>query len=421
MAETLTEETTESIIERARAAGCPVEHFDIAPSMPAGFYHKKATEFRDGGPIWVDSLSQGFWILTTFDLVREMYRTPEIFTSDSITPQEPEQEFKLIPTNINPPRHRQYRIMLNRWFTPGAVAAKEDQMRARARKLVEGIAPSGGQDVVQAFCLKLPTEVFLDIVGLPQEDTMTFVDWVETFFRGFNGEEGMRRGDGKQPEMEAATASIMAYTQKVVDDRRANPRDPETDFFTALLAEEVDGRLLTDDELQKMGLLLVIAGLDTTRAHLGWILYHLAQNPEDRKRLLAEPEIIPKAVDESLRFHAMIFGNGRKVGQDVDDWHGVKLKKGDMVFALNTAANRDPAVFSDPDEFHIDREIKNHLGFADGPHRCLGMNLAKAEMRIAMEEWHKVIPDYELEPGAEPLERGLELSLQSLPLVWPKP
>jgi cytochrome P450 len=408
---------SEDILARARAAGCPVTHFEIAPPRPAGFYHGKAVEFRDGGPIWMNTLAQGFWLLTSYELVRDMYRNPAVFTSDSITPHEPNQAFKLIPTNINPPDHRKYRSFLNPWFTPRAVAAREDDIRETARRIVAELAGGDGQDVVQAFCLVLPTEVFLKVVGLPVEDAPQFVEWVEDFFRGFSGEEGMERGDGQQPKMAAATAAIIAYIDEVVADRRANPRDPEVDFFSDMVRQTIDDRPISDEELQSLGLLLVIAGLDTTRAHLGWLLYHLATHPEDRRRMATDEAIIPTAVEESLRYYSMIFGNGRKVGQDVE-WHGVTLREGDMVFGLNTAANRDPKVFEDPDTFKIDRVIKHHVGFADGPHKCLGLHLARAEMRVAMEEWHKLIPEYELVEGVALSERGVELSLHSLPLTW---
>ena len=406
------------ILDRAKAAGCPVTHFEIAPPRPAGFYHRSATEFRDGGPIWINSLAQGFWMLTTHELCREMYQRPDIFCSDSITPQEPDQAFKLIPTNINPPEHKDYRAFLNPWFSPNAVRRAEDNIRSIARRLVEKLAPTGGSDVVQEFCLRLPTEAFLSIVGLPLEDSDDFVEWVEDFFRGFSGEEALERGDGEQPKMAAAVASIAGYMQGIIEDRRTDSRDPETDFFTAMVNYRIDGRLLTDDELQSMALLLVIAGLDTTRAHLGWLLFHLAQNPQDRQRMLDDPEIVPLAVEESLRYYAMIFGNGRKVAQDVT-WHGAELKKGDMVFGLNTAANRDPAVYDEPDTFRVDRRVTSHLGFAAGPHRCLGSHFARAELRIAIEEFHRLIPNYAIAPGANLTERGVELSLHSLPLVWP--
>lgn len=407
----------DSVLERGKASGCPAMSLHFAQPQPAGFYHRKASELNAGAPIWINDNAQGYWVVTTHELVREIFQTPEIFGSESIVPSAPDQNFVLIPTNLDPPDNGPYRKFLDPWFTPRAVRAFEPQIRAIARRLVEELAPTGGDDVVQRFCLRLPTEAFMTMVGLPIKDIDSFVDWVEAFFRGYGGEEALARGDGQQPEMEAALASLDTYMRGIFADRLANPRDPETDFFTALVNFEIDGRRITEEQRQGVSLLLIIAGLDTTRAHLGWLLYHLAQNPEDRKRVQAEPELLPTAIEESLRLHAMIMGSGRKVRQDLH-WHGVDLRKGDMVYALNTAANRDPAVYEDPDVFKVDRKITGHLGFAAGPHRCSGMHFARAELRIGIEEFHRLIPDYRIADGAELTERGVELSLHRLPLVW---
>ncbi len=141
--------------------------------------------------------------------------------------------------------------------------------------------------------------------------------------------------------------------------------------------------------------MLVLAGLDTTRGQLGYLFRHLAENPDDRHRLIAEPELIPTAVEESLRMYTIIFGDGRKVAQDTE-FHGCPLSKGDMVYGLVSGANRDPRVYENPDEFIVDRKANNHLGFAGGPHRCLGAHLARRVMQVAVEEWLKVIPDFEV-------------------------
>ena len=131
---------------------------------------------------------------------------------------------------------------------------------------------------------------------------------------------------------------------------------------------------------------LTLAGLDTTRAELGYMFHHLALNPDDRQKLIDDPELAPLAVEETLRYYTIIFGDGRKVTRDIE-FHGVQLKKGDMVYALVSGANRDPRHWERADEFVIDRKKNNHFGFASGPHRCLGMHLARREMAIAVQEW----------------------------------
>jgi cytochrome P450 len=146
---------------------------------------------------------------------------------------------------------------------------------------------------------------------------------------------------------------------------------------------------------------------------------HLAEHPEERRRLIAEPELIPLAVEEVLRFYTIIFGDGRKVTRDAE-FHGVQLKQGEMVYGLVSAANRDPDHWERGEEFVIDRQRNNHMGFANGPHRCLGMHLARREMKIAVEEWLRLIPDFDIAPDAELTERGggSMMTLLQLPLVW---
>jgi cytochrome P450 len=181
----------------------------------------------------------------------------------------------------------------------------------------------------------------------------------------------------------------------------------------------VDDAPLGDDLILDILTVLVLAGLDTTRGQLGYLFRHLADNPDDRRRLAAEPGLIPSAVEESLRLYTIIFGDGRKVAQDTD-FHGCPLRKGDMVYGLVSGANRDPRVYDRPDEFIVDRKANPHLGFAGGPHRCLGAHLARMVMQVAVEEWLQVIPDFEVAAEEPLMERGggAMMALLSLPLKW---
>ena len=179
-------------------------------------------------------------------------------------------------------------------------------------------------------------------------------------------------------------------------------------------------RPLTDDEMLDMLTVLVLAGLDTTRAQLGYLFKYLAEHPDDPASTHRRTRrSIPSAVEESLRLFTIIFGDGRKVARD-SEFHGCPLKRGDMVYGLVSAANRDPKVYDRPDEFVIDRKPNVHFGFAGGPHRCLGSHLARREMQIAVEEWLRVIPDFRV-AGDDPLmERGggAMMTLLRLPLQW---
>jgi cytochrome P450 len=162
---------------------------------------------------------------------------------------------------------------------------------------------------------------------------------------------------------------------------------------------------------------LVLAGLDTTRGQLGYLFQYLAEHDEDRQRIIDDPSLIPGCVEESLRMHAITIADSRKVTKDAD-FHGCPVKKGDMVMGLVAAANRDPRRYERADEFIMDREGAPHFGFAAGPHRCLGAHLARRELQIAVDEWHKIVPHYRIETAEPLIERGGQLALLSLPLAW---
>ena len=331
-------------------------------------------------------------MFTRHEQVREIYKHPDLFSSESFTPWEPEPAYRFIPTQIDPPEHIKYRQVLNPWFSPGAVDRIEPTARAVCRRLVEELAPLGACDFIEDFALRYPTEVFLIMLGAPGSDADLFVPWVDDFFKGFGGDPDAIAGMG------AALAGIRGYWVEALAERKHDEQPRPGDLASHLLRATVDDRPLTDDEMLDMLTVLVLAGLDTTRAQLGYLFRHLALTPEHRHQLVAEPSLIPSAVEESLRLHTIIFGDGRKVTRDTD-FHGCPLKKGDMVYALVAGANRDPRVFDRADEFVPERSANHHFGFAGGPHRCLGAHLARREMQIAAAEWLDAIPEFRVDVG----------------------
>jgi cytochrome P450 len=403
------------IVDR-EAAGCPVMHRDFAPQQAAGCHWQLADELRETSPVFFNTFAQGYWVFTRHDAVRDIYKTPELFSSESITPWEPDPIYRFVPTQIDAPDHIKYRRIVNPWFSPRAVDAAEERMRALCRRLVEEVAPAGGCDFVTGFALRFPTEAFLSMAGIDPADADLFVPWVEDFFGGFSGDPA-----GLEP-MAKALDGIRNYWVAALDERRGEPGPRAGDLASHLLHSSFDDRPLTDAELLDMLTVLVLAGLDTTRATLGYLFRHLAEQPEHRRQLIEHPELVPSAVEEALRFYTIIFGDGRKVTRDTE-FHGVQLKKGDMVYALVSGANRDPRAYEQADEFVIDRKRNNHMGFANGPHRCLGMHLARRELQLAVREWLSVIPDFRIASGEPLTERGggAMMTLTSLPLVWEVP
>jgi cytochrome P450 len=324
----------------------------------------------------------------------------------------------LLPLNVNPPHHRKYRNLLAPWFSQARVRELEPILRDSARRLVEGFAPAGSVEAAWDFCALLPINSLLRAANMPMSAAPELMRAINDFTRGFSGLEATETGS--TAGMDAAVHAIHAVTDRMVADRRANPLDPKSDFYTYLTTEKIEDRLLTDDELRQIGLIYVVAGMETIRAQLGWLLYHMAKVPQDRKRVLADPALIPAAVEESVRYYTVIWGVGRKIGQDVR-WHGVDLRKGDMIYALNDAFNRDPKRFDDPDSFQLERKMAPHLSFGFGAHSCIGIHLARTQLEVALEEFHRVIPDYAIAEGAVLEERGSEITIQSLPLVWQVP
>jgi cytochrome P450 len=400
--------------------GCPVKHLDFASERPMGAYWDLAKQLRLDCPAFFNTYgdgSKGYWVFTTYDAVRDIYKHPQIFSSASITPWEPDPIYRFIPTQIDPPDHIRYRRVLNKWFSPAKMDAAEPMIREICRRLVAETAPLGSCDFVNEWALRYPTQGFLGVIGAPLEDADKFLGWVADFFAGFGGDPaGLER-------MIAATTGIKQYYADFADERRGEAEAREGDLCSYLMHVTLDdGGSLTDEEVNDMLFVLTLAGLDTTRSELGYMFHYLANHPEDRKRLIDEPEIIPYAVEETLRLFTIIFGDGRKVTTDTE-FHGVELKKGDMVYGLVSAANRDPNVYERAEEFVVDRQKNHHFGFASGPHRCLGMHLARREMAVGVEEWLRAIPDFRLETADELRERGgaSMMALDHLRLTWEVP
>jgi cytochrome P450 len=402
----------------ARPAGaCPIDHTDYRVERPALWHADRLDQGREDAPLWWnDSTPQGFWMVTRYDQVVEALRMPEVFSNRHVSAFDQSAELRLLPQMLDGEEHARLRRVINPFFSPRAVKRLEPLAQERARALVDEVREQGGCDYVTGFGLRYPTDLFLALLGLPTSDGATFVPWVEGIFAGFFGDD-----DESQRRSAEAATNIMAYFGEAVDDRARNPRDPDEDLVTRLVLAEVDGVPLPRQDILTICLTLMAAGLDTTRSALGFVHFHLAQHPELRARLTADPSLWPKAVEETIRLYGLVFADGRQVARDVD-FHGAPMKAGDAVWLGLTSASRDPRKFADPTGFDLERpDLTHHLGFGAGPHRCVGMHLARSEMVIALQTWHDHIPDYEIAPGSPLRERGGQVSLTTLPLRWEAP
>jgi cytochrome P450 len=400
--------------ESKDTGGCPVSHNEYRVNRPAFETYRLLNEEREAHRFhWNDSTDHGFWMLTQYDDVVEALRMHEQLTNDQPTAFFDDLAVEFMPQGINPPRHTDVRRLLNPYFSPAAVQRLEGLARERARTMIAELKPQGGVDMGTGFAILYPTEIFLEVFGLPIEDGEKLLPWIEAIFGGF-----LAAGEASADDAEKANASLAEYLREAIADRRTNPGDPSLDLITRLLEGQVLGEPLPDKDILTICMSTLAAGLDTTRSSLGYIFYHLANHPEDRARVIADPSLWPVFIEECIRLYPLVIQVGRQAQQDMDH-HGLKISKGDMVWLGLASANRDPRKFENPDTFDMDREgINHHLAFGAGPHRCLGMHLARRELVIALEEWHKQIPDYRMVPGSELVERGSQLRLESLPLAW---
>jgi cytochrome P450 len=362
------------------------------------------------------------WTLLRYDDVREALRTPELFSSRSVVhvyegpklidAAEADAIRGMIPEELDPPEHTKYRQLLTPLFAPQRIDELEPMIRAWCIELIERFVPRGECDLNREFARQFPTMIFLRLMGEPATGAANFLEEVNDRIRGV-----MDMGMGLS-EAQAMTGgymmAMMEYMNTVLDERRIQRQD---DIVSYLLDIEVDGRPLDDDELRQVCGLLFAAGLDTVAGQLGFMFHHLAAHPEHRRIVTEQPERIPSFVEETLRMYSIVTTN-RIVTRDVE-FAGCPMKAGDRVLLAIPAADRDPNEFPDAGVFDMDRPVNRHIAFATGPHRCLGSHLARLELQIAVEEWHRRIPEYAVADDAQvEFHVGGVAGVDNLPLVW---
>jgi cytochrome P450 len=402
-------ETSET--EIMSASGCPVSHTDYTVQRPLFETYELLDAERERGPfLWNDSRPRPFWMITDYEHVLEALQLPDVFSNEVISALTPEHTFDLLPQYLDPPEHTAMRRVLNRWFAPAAVRRLEPLVLRRCDELIDELRPQGGCDLVSDFAIRFPTDLFLATLNLPISDGAVFLEHVENVFKSFAG-RGLKQAA-------ISTEWIRGYFDQAIADREGAPQDTETDFISRLLVATPGGEPMPREDIITICYTAMLAGLDTTRSALGYIFHHLALDPDLRHRLTAQPELWPKAVEEFLRLYPLVYMDGRLVTRDID-FHGMPMRKGNIVWLGLGSANHDPQKFTGPRTFDLDREqLSHHLSFGAGPHRCLGMHLARHELVIAVTEWHKRIPDYELATTEQLYERGAQLSINRLPLRW---
>jgi cytochrome P450 len=357
-------------------------------------------------------IGEMFTVVTRREHIESALRTPGVFSSGAEAVQLGNIR-PLIPLQVDPPKHVKYRRILDPLFAPRAMAALDGEVAELFNQLVDNFAGKGSCDLHTELAVPMPCTVFLRLMGLPLEDLDKFLDMKDGIIRprGETMEE-------QEPIRKKTAQDIYEYFQTVVDERRAEPA--RSDLLGRIMEAELDGEKLTDHEILDVCFLFMIAGLDTVTDSLDCMFAYLAQFPDHRQQLVDHPEVIPSAIEELLRWESPVPAVAR-VATEETVVGGCPIHAGEQVMLLLASANTDDAAHPGIDSVDLERDPNPHLAFGGGVHRCLGSHLARLELRVALREFHKRIPDYSLADGTV-LEYtpGLR-SLNTLPIVFKPP
>ena len=343
----------------------------------------------------------GHWIVTRFEDIDFLQRNHDPFSMQDVT-LPPGTHTRVLPLEADPPEHTQYRAIVSPWFTPKNIEALGEFTRGLAVELIEGFKDKGECEFINDFSLMLPIAIFCKLTNIPFEDRKQLLEWTEWSLRG------------TLDQRQAAHAAMKGYIEKLIADRRARPGK---DIMTDVVNAKINGEPIKHEDIVSMMLVILFGGLDTVAATLGFIAHFLATHPDHRRQLIAEPALIPQAVEELLR-RFPVSGTTRTLTRDFD-LKGIHFKKGDKVFVATTLANLDDRKYERPLEVNFQRPSSVHAGFGAGPHRCPGSFLARTEIKVYLEEWFKRIPDFHVKSGEKPVfATGSVNAVHYLPLVW---
>lgn len=354
----------------------------------------------------VRAMPDGSWFLTRYADVEAVYKDVRSYSSDKKIEFAPKYGdtplFEHHTTSLvfnDPPLHTRVRRLIAGALTPRAIAAMEPALVALVDRLLDRAAGMGRVDLIEDFAAAIPVEVIGNLLGVPHEDRGPLRDWSLAILGALEPvltQDQMDRGN-------AAVRDFVAYLETLVADRRRRPGDPEHDVLTRLIGTEQDGERLSETELLQNCIFILNAGHETTTNLIGNGLELLVRHQDERRRLLAEPDMIRTAVEEFLRFESSNQIGNRMTVVPVT-LGGRDLPAGSRITLCIGAANRDPDQFPDPDRLDLGRQPNRHLAFAQGAHQCVGMSLARLEGRVAIGRFLERFPDYRLD--GEPVRGG---------------
>ena len=371
-------------------------------------------ELRSTCPIAHTDRRGSNWMPTRYRDVTAIAHDIEHFSSLKIAVipfqgEEPPPDQRILqhglpPISADPPLHTWTRRLLLPWFSHNRVAGYEPFTRDLCSSLIDKIISSGHADAAEQYSQQIPVRVIAKILGVSEDLSDTFTGWVRDVLEFADVPERRERG----------VRGLLGYFIEEVERRRSEPGD---DLISELMQAKVDGVQVEDSVVMGTAALVLIAGVDTTWSAIGSSLWHLATHEDDRRRLVSDPSIMPVAIEELLRAYSPVT-MARVVTKDFE-YRGCPMKAEDKVLMNFPAANRDPEEFEEPDEVILDRAHNRHVAFGSGIHRCAGSNLARMELRVAIEEWLSRIPDFELAPGEQVAWAGGQVrGPRSLPVVF---
>ena len=377
---------------------------------------------RDPYPVWGELRGQcpvahtdrwgGSYMPSTFETVSQVAHDTDNFTSFEvgvvhapITYDEHGNRFRSIIASDQPEHTPERRLMLP-FFSPRSVERYREHTRELARRLIRSFIEQGRADAAADYARQIPPRIIAEILGIDPERSDDFTEWVQ----------GLLELGSQDPEIREKYRVILNdFFDAEIEKRRTERGD---DLISMLLDAELDGEPVPYHVVRSNVVLMLIAGIDTTWSSIGSALWHLSTHPEDRRRLVAEPELIPTAIEEFLRAYSPV--TMARLARNDTEVAGRDIAEGERVLLSFPAANRDPEVFERAEEVIIDRAVNRHIAFGVGIHRCLGSNLARMEMQVAIEEWLALIPEFECEdPDAVTWAGGQVRGPRHLPVTFP--
>jgi cytochrome P450 len=373
------------------------------PFIAAGRLHEGP------GIIWAKEASLGKpgWVITQYELISEVFRDYEHFSSarDDNTGDVLGDMVRMIPVEVDPPEHHLYRRILNPFFTPAKINSYGDMVQQTCDTLIDEIANPEACEFIGEFGEIFPNSIFLSLMGMPRDMLPQFLEWERQLLR--SGDQANYEGSSEAAKM------IFQYLYGFITEQRDNPN--KTEFINGLLTATKEGEPLTEMEILGTCFLFYVAGLDTVYSTLGWIVRHLANDQALQTHLRQNPQDTMKAVNEFTRAYAVAAPH-RRVTKDIE-FHGVKMKENDVVLLPSYLAARDPRAYENPHQIDINREARS-VTFGTGPHTCLGVHLAKRELKIVIDTLLARFKNIRMQDGQHyEYHTGGVLGVDRLPIV----